>query len=182
MIVSKRLIIITTLALTACSSNEPLVNVVNKHYIDPTPLDIAVIRSPIQSTNVIPVGPNKGIIGPPTKYEHYSHVILPQEIAFLMPKGNINPRLKIHPQTGQIQFLVKKGPLKNNVDNLFSFTSATVHYIDVTDRHRLPNSFWIKSETILGILDELLKPYQKPQQLFGQIWLNDIITISHKRY
>ncbi|GIU20949.1 hypothetical protein [Shewanella sp. MBTL60-007] len=166
--------------MAACSSTGS--GPANTHFIDPTPVDMQVVKTPVMSVQSKPVDANFDLKNvAPTRYEHYSNVLLPQEFSFLNPMGAFNSRLQINETNGKIRFLVKRDTLRSNIDALLSFTTAKTVYSDISDKHFMPNNFWIESDTMLGLVDEMIKPYTSPKRLIGRAWPNDIVTVGYRR-
>ncbi|MEZ8241019.1 MULTISPECIES: hypothetical protein [Vibrio] len=90
-------------------------------------------------------------------------------------------RLKVLPN-GQIKYTLTAGTLEENVKHLLSHTDRGISYFpeQFPASIRMYNSFDIKGENVLMLIDQMIRPWESSHQLWVKTHINNVVEFRIK--
>ncbi|MFM5296263.1 hypothetical protein ACEUAI_18730 [Aeromonas veronii] len=115
-------------------------------------------------------------VNPPS---YYLQSKLPQpDYPYLALVGGPDDRFRV--SNGELEFLIKTGPLIDNIKALMAKTSGTnVRFLKVSISHKFPNNFWVKGDGVLSILDQMVAPFYIPKPIKWSAKSNNMVVVSY---
>lgn len=86
---------------------------------------------------------------------------------------------RMYARDGKLFFHVQRGPLEDNVRALFAQTENTMLLYKISPVHSMPNDFWLSGTGALGILDQMLTPFETPKRPVWRAYINNIVLIKY---
>lgn len=80
---------------------------------------------------------------------------------------------------GKLFFKVKKGSLESNIETLLAKTSNTRILYLASPNHEMPNDFWVSAPSVLGILDQIVQPFNVPHPIKWAAYQNNMVVINY---
>lgn len=148
------------------------------------------IKTTVQSATFVPLKPVGNSIQTsvlsvkqsPVKSNAPSYYLqskLPKpDYPYLALVGGPDDRFRV--SNGELEFLIKTGPLVDNIKALMAKTSGSnVRFLKVSISHRFPNNFWVRGDGVLSILDQMVAPFYIPKPIKWSAKSNDMVVVSY---
>lgn len=118
-------------------------------------------------------------VAAPAAPSYYLQSKLPKpDYPYLALVGGPDERFRV--ENGELVFMIKTGPLIDNIKALMAKTAgADVRFLKVSISHRFPNNFWVRSDGVLGILDQMVAPFYVPKPIKWAAKSNNMVVVSY---
>lgn len=113
-----------------------------------------------------------------------NHMALPIRYSYfdVNLKNNHLNRLWVNKQTGLINFKLKKGSLKKNIEELIKNTNNTTNLIwKVSRNHDVFTNSVVKGKSMYHVINKILTPYRHPQQIRFGLFDGNTVAVYYDR-